>query len=297
MRRSAMSRRRFGEEVRDADVVIVGSCVPEGAAIGEWVTRTARGIAAFYDIDTPVTLAHLEAGTCEYLTTDLVPRYQLYLSSTGGPALERIECTYGSPAARPLYCSFDPALYSADTAQPKEWDLGYLGTYSSDRQFTLERLLNDTARRWGGGRFVVAGPQYPQDIRWPSNVQRIKHPDPSGPRPFYSRQRFTLSIARTSMIDAGYTPSVRLLEAAACGTPIITDGWEGLDTLFEPGLEILLARSSRDALELLVDMSESDRQRIGARARTRVLQQHTSARRATELVAHVEAARSIVSAA
>lgn len=289
-------QRRFGTEVRDADVVIVGSYVPEGIAVGEWVTRTTRGVAAFYDIDTPVTLTQLDAGTCEYLTTGLVARYQLYLSFTGGPTLERIERAYGSPAARPLYCSFDPALYDADASQPMEWDLGYMGTYSSDRQPTLERLLNDTARRWGGGRFVVAGPQYPPDIRWPANVQRIEHLDPSGHRNFYCRQRFTLNVTRAAMIAAGYAPSVRLFEAAACGTPIISDSWEGLDTLFEPRTEILLPRSSRETLELLVDMDERERRRIGERARARVLQQHTSARRAQELIAHVHASRSTVPA-
>jgi hypothetical protein len=65
------------EVVRDADLVIVGSYVPDGIAVGEWVTRTAHGATAFYDIDTPVTLATLATGACEYLTTDLVGRYEM----------------------------------------------------------------------------------------------------------------------------------------------------------------------------------------------------------------------------
>src|SRR3954462_8727663 len=52
-------KERFADEVRDADVVIVGSYVPQGVEVGEWVPRAARGVPAFYDIDTPVTLAKL----------------------------------------------------------------------------------------------------------------------------------------------------------------------------------------------------------------------------------------------
>lgn len=287
---------RFTEAVADADVVIVGSYVPEGTAVGEWVTRTARGITAFYDIDTPVTLAKLEAGDEEYLSLQLIPAYQIYFSFAGGPMLERIERRFGSPCARALYCSFDPLIHFAEPAA-EQWDLGYLGTYSPDRQPTLDRLLTDTARRWGGGRFVVAGPQYPSDVHWPDNVQKMEHVEPQAHRHFYCTQRFTLNVTRAAMIEVGHAPSVRLFEAAACGTPIISDRWEGLDELFEPGSEILVPRTSREVLDYLVDLSECERRAIGARARARVLQHHTAARRARELVMHIQAARSVVPAA
>lgn len=288
--------RRFTAAVREADVVIVGSYVPEGVAVGEWVLRTARGVTAFYDIDTPITLARLDAGDYEYLAPDLVPRFQLYLSFTGGPTLERLERRYGAPTALPLYCSFDPALYyPAECAC--EWDLGYMGTYSDDRQPTLERLLLEPARLWGGGRFVVAGPQYPQDIRWPDNVERIEHMPPTGHRDFYCRQRFTLNVTRAAMIQAGYAPSVRLFEAAACGTPIISDCWDGLETLFRFDDEILVADSARRVIEWTVDMPDAERRAIGARARQRVLREHTAAHRARQLEAYVRAASTVEPAA
>src|SRR5437016_13400 len=53
-------RLRFGSEVRGANLVVVGSCVPEGIAVGEWVCDNARGTTAFYDVNTPGTLARLE---------------------------------------------------------------------------------------------------------------------------------------------------------------------------------------------------------------------------------------------
>ncbi len=273
---------RFGEAVRNADCVLVGSYVPEGVAVGEWVTQTARGVTAFYDIDTPVTLAKLGRGDTEYLSPALIPRYHLYLSFTGGPILERLEKQFGSPRARPLYCAVDPALYYPEEAAPL-WDLGYMGTYSDDRQPPLERLMLDAARRFPQGRFVVAGPQYPPEIVWPGNIERREHLPPAEHRAFYCSQRFTLNITRKDMIEAGYSPSVRLFEAAACGTPIISDCWEGLETFFASGKEILMARSENDTLRFLREMPDEERRAIGERARVRVLGAHTAAHRAAEL--------------
>jgi spore maturation protein CgeB len=277
---------RFARAVRDADLVIVGSYVPDGIAVGEWVTRTAHGVTAFYDIDTPVTLARLDRGECDYLTAALVARYELYLSFTGGPTLERISRRYGAPCARALFCSVDPALYYPEPAEQR-WDLGYMGTYSDDRQPVLDRLMLQPARAWSGGRFVVAGPQYPDSIAWPANVARVMHLPPSGHRAFYNAQRYTLNVTRADMVAAGYSPSVRLFEAAACGTPIVSDWWEGLDALFTPGEEILIAHTARDTLECLRDLSSAERRAIGERARARVLSDHTAAHRAAELEAHV----------
>jgi hypothetical protein len=170
----------FAPLVAGADIVIVGSYVPDGVDVAEWVQRTASGTVAFYDIDTPVTLARLRAGDCEYLTPDLIPRFDLYLSVTGGPTLRFIEEVYGAPAARVLHCSVDETRYR-ETPAARRWHLGFLGTYSADRQPALERLLVEPARQAPDLRFVVAGPQYPTDIDWPRNVERIEHLAALGP--------------------------------------------------------------------------------------------------------------------
>ena len=199
-----------------------------------------------------------------------------------GPTLERLEHGYGAPMARALYCSVDPALYYPENGTLR-WDLGYMGTYSDDRQPALNELLLVPARRWKEGRFAVAGPQYPDSIRWPENVRRIQHLPPAKHRAFYNAQRFTLNLTRVDMVVAGYSPSVRLFEAAACGTPIISDAWEGLETLFQPGREILIAHSATEVLEWVLDLPASEQFEIGERARRRVLAEHTSAHRAAEL--------------
>ena len=277
---------RFGGEVRDADFVMVGSYVPEGMAVGEWVITTARGISGFYDIDTPVTLARLARGDCEYLSPALIRRFALYLSFTGGPTLEHLERHYGAPRARPLYCAVDPSLYYPERREER-WELGYLGTYSPDRQHALEALLIEPARRWARGRFAVAGPQYPSGVDWPANVQRIDHLPPAEHRAFYNAQRFTLNVTRADMARAGYSPSIRVFEAAACATPIISDRWQGLETFFTPGKEILTARTPQETLYYLRELPEAERAALGWGARVRVLAGHTAAHRAAELEAYI----------
>jgi spore maturation protein CgeB len=275
-------KQRFADVISNADLVIVGSYVPEGVAVGEYVVDTANGITAFYDIDTPVTLAKIEKGDYEYLHPDLISEYDMYLSFTGGPTLKRIEEQYGSPMARPFYCSFDPELYFPEE-QATKWDLGYLGTYSDDRQPPLKALMLDAANQLAEQKFVVAGPQYPVDISWSSNVERIEHLPPSEHRKFYNSQRFAMNITRADMIKAGYSPSVRLFEAAACGTPIISDYWDGIESVFEPGTEILISHSSEETIKYLTQISEEERKAIGEKARQKVLTEHTAAHRAEEL--------------
>ncbi|HNR12710.1 MAG TPA: glycosyltransferase [Thermodesulfobacteriota bacterium] len=283
-------RTRFTAAVRAAHFVMVGSYVPDGVSVAQWIFDNARGVLAFYDIDTPVTLAKLRRSDYEYLHPDLIPYYDIYFSFTGGPILHRIEVEYGSPLALPLYCSADPELYFPERGSP-QYDLGYMGTYSIDRQPPLDSLLLEPARQWESGRFVVAGPQYPQSIVWPGNVTRIEHLAPTSHREFYCSQRFTLNVTRSDMIQAGFSPSIRLFEAAACGTPIISDRWEGLDTFFEPGKEILISDSAQQSLHLLQRMSEAERMTIGEAARHRVLHEHTAAHRARAIEESIHAVR------
>jgi spore maturation protein CgeB len=275
-------RERFSTRVGEADAVIVGSYVPEGQAVGDWVLDTARGVTAFYDIDTPVTLAHLAAGTEDYLARRQIRGYDLYLSFTGGPTLRRLETEFGARCARAFYCAFDTGAYFPQGTASR-WDLGYLGTYSEDRQPRVHSMLVEPARRWMDGRFAVAGPMYPSTLVWPPNVTRTDHIPPDEHRAFYNAQRFTLNVTRDDMRSAGWSPSVRLFEAAACGVPTISDAWEGLDAFFEVGTEILVADGTDDVLRILRDMGEGDRVSMGARARERVLGEHTAAHRAAAL--------------
>jgi spore maturation protein CgeB len=283
---------RFGSLIAEADMVILGSFVPEGAILGDWITSAAEGVTAFYDIDTPFTLEALRNRSIDYLTPNLIPRFDLYLSFTGGPMLDLLETQYGSPCARALYCTADATMQTARETRPP-WALGYLGTYSADRQAGLDRLLIEPARRLKEARFVVAGAQYPADIAWSDNVSRIAHLPPRDHPGFYRRQAYTLNLTRADMVAAGYSPSVRLFEAAAYGTPIISDRWDGIDTFFAPGKEILLTGSANEVVTLLTDLPEKTRREIAASARRRFLAEHTPAHRARDLESYYATAAGV----
>jgi len=291
----AAEERSLVREAADADAVMVGSYFPDAIAATRALLNAGHGPLLFYDIDTPITMSHLRtSGRCEYLEAELIPHYSAYLSFTGGPILKELENKFGSPQAVPFYCSVDPAHYRPRAVRREyRCDLSYLGTYAADRQPKLMNFLNATARLLRDGKFIVAGAMYPEDVKWSRNVRRITHVSPPEHPAFYSSSRFTLNLTRDDMVAAGYSPSVRLFEASACGATILSDDWAGLSQFLTPGDEILLPRDAEEIADILSDMSDEQRLRIGDRARERILAEHTSLHRAREfesIVAHCAAA-------
>ena len=281
-------------ELRDTDVAMVGSYFPDGIAALEEVLASNVPVKTFYDIDTPVTVRSLtDNGRADYLLQKHLPELDIYFSFTGGPMLRRLEQDLGTPFAVPLYCSVDPEKHHELPANPRfACDMSYMGTYAPDRQSKIDELLCVPAHQLSRQKFIVAGPQYPAHITWPENVERIMHLGPCYHAGLYSSSRITLNVTRREMVLAGYSPSVRLFEAAACGATIASDNWPGLDTFLSPGREILLSAGSDDVVRYLRDYDEGELRRIGRAARERVLASHTSEVRASEFEHAVEIAAS-----
>jgi spore maturation protein CgeB len=279
-------------ELRDCDVALVGSYFPDGMAAIDEIAASPAPVRTFYDIDTPITIAQLrERGATDYLRSDQISGFDIYFSFTGGPMLREIETRFGARAAVPLYCSFDPEQYHAFPVQKRfACDLSYMGTYAPDRQPKIDELLCRSAKLLPERSFIVAGPQYPRSVKWPANVRRIMHLNPRWHARFYSSSRLTLNVTRRDMVLAGYSPSVRLFEAAACGATIVSDNWPGLDTFFTPGKEILLPVSSSDVVTYISKTDPAELRNIGVRAKERVLSEHTSARRAMQFESAVHQA-------
>lgn len=278
-----------GAAVREADLVIVGSHVPRVRDVCAWILQTAGGIRAFYDIDTPVTVDPLDGVTCEYLDPVLASGFDLYLTFTGGPLLQRLEGRMGVRMARPLYASAVPAGDPTVPGDPP-FDLGYMGTYCPLRQRAVEELFLGPAQRWFGGRFILAGSGYPDHLVLPGTVVHRGPVPPEGHGDFYRHQRFTLHATRPARVRMGFSPGIRLFEAAAAGAAIISEDWKGLSTFFVPGEEILVARSAREVLRILRFTPEGMRRELRHRARQRVLAEHTPAVRAESLERFVDEA-------
>lgn len=280
---------RYGDRLRGADSVMVGSYVPDGIALIDRLAGMGLRQLTFYDIDTPVTMQALDDGSCAYLAPRQIPLFDIYFSFSGGAVLDHLRDRRGARRAEALFCSVDETLYPV-LDLPKRWDLGYLGTYSPDRQPTLEALLLEPARRLPDRRFVVAGPQYPAGIDWPANVDRIDHLPPADHPAFYNAQRFTLNVTRAAMRRMGWSPSVRLFEAGACGVPVISDDWPGLGDLFADGQAIAIARGTDDVVRALTATDPDRSRRLGQAARQVVLAGHTGRARAREMIRAIEAA-------
>ena len=285
---------RVRAELSDADVAMVGSYFPDGMAAMEEMQQSRARVKTCYDIDTPITVSmlreHRETG---YWRASQIAGLDVYFSFTGGPMLEEIEERFGARRAVPLYCSVDPERYfPRKLAKRFTCEMSYMGTYAPDRQPKLEQMLLETARQMPEQRFLVAGPQYPKAVRWPQNVRRIRHLNPRWHPHLYSSSRLTLNITRRDMVMAGYSPSVRLFEAAACGATIVSDPWPGLETFFLPGREILVCSDPAEIIHWLHSASPAELHCIGERARERVLNEHTNRHRAEQFEAAVSDATS-----
>jgi spore maturation protein CgeB len=280
-------RERALSQVRDSDVVVSASYCPEGASIIDEVLNVRRPLHVFYDLDTPITTAGLRKGEIEYLRRDQIPEFTLYLSFTGGRVLEELQSEWHARAARPLYGCVDPEVHAP--APPREefrCALSYMGTYAADRKEKLAALFIEPARRIPEQPFVLAGSLYPDHLQWPENVSRFDHIAPSDHPAFYSSSRATLNITRRGMARTGYCPSGRFFEAAACGTLIVSDYFEGLETFFTPGEEIIIAHQPENVIAAL-SRPAADLGRIANAARVRTLKQHTGDCRAEELLKYI----------
>jgi len=276
-------------ELAGADAGIITSFCPDASAAEQLVLDSDAALRVFYDLDTAVTLDRLARGEpVAYIGPRGLADYDLVLSYTGGSSLERLRDDLGARLAVPLYGSVDPFVHQPVAAEPLfQSHLSYLGTYSADRQDGVERLFLEPARRRASRRFVLAGSQYPPEFPWGSNIFYMRHLAPPQHATFYSSSRLTLNVTRAAMAAAGYCPSGRLFEAAACGAPILTDWWTGLEHFFTPGREVLVAASTDDAVAAL-DCDGDELRLMARRARERTLDEHTAARRAAQLESILE---------
>ncbi len=280
----AIDEARIVRELRDADVVIVTSYCPQGAAVCERVLSSSVPFTCFYDLDTPVTLNVLDSGgVVDYLPATGLGGFDLVLSYTGGRALSALQSRLGARNVAPLYGFVDPEAHRPAPPDPAfQADLSYLGTYAADRQPQLSELLLKPAQLLPGRRFLIGGAMYPMDFPWEPNLFFVRHVPPELHPAFFSSSRLTLNITRAAMAAYGWCPSGRLFEAAACGAPLLSDVWEGMESFFTPEEEILFARTTDDVLAAL-DRSPSELARMAHRARERVLEGHTAAHRAREM--------------
>ena len=270
--------------LNSADLGMFTSYCPDGPAAAELILNSQAMIKCFYDLDTPVTLNSLiSEEPVAYLPAHGLADFDLVLSYTGGRALTELQSRLGARAVAPLYGSVDPeAHFPVPPLEQYRGILSYLGTFAADRQHALETLFLEPARRMPNDTFQLAGAQYPDSFSSLPNIVFAPHLAPHLHPAFFCSSHATLNITRGVMAQYGYCPSGRLFEAAACGAPILSDGWDGLDMFFTPGEEILRVDTAEDVTQALC-LPDSALCTIAKAARERALANHTAEHRVMEL--------------
>ncbi|WP_173021343.1 glycosyltransferase [Lewinella sp. W8] len=279
----------YRRAIQSADVVILGNGVEESDRIAAWIAEEARGITVYYDSNLARTIKNLEGalavGDC--LSCRTVSNFNLFLSTTGGPALSRLKKVHDVSFPRPLYESVDPyTFYRTDTE--RQYDLGFIGNHKAERAAQMEDMLFSPARFTPNRQFSLAGGGYDKQENWPRNLTYLEYLPETNLVDFYNRQRCMLVISRADRKELGFTPSRRLLTAAACGVPVLTEDWEGLEEFFEPHREVFCVNDKQGVLDVLYGTEESHRNRVGAEARRRILGQHTISHRAQQLLEYLD---------
>lgn len=270
------------ERACDADLVIKHSGVGvDDALLEERVLecKSRNTQVAFWDVDAPATLASVEANVLHPFRA-LIPEYDYVFTYGGGPPVVEHYERLGARVCHPIYNALDPTSHHPVAAHPaKKCDLVFVGNRLPDREKRVEDFFLAAAELapefsfalggegWGGKRF-------PANLRWLGHVGTNEH------NIVNCSARMVLNLNRESMASVGFSPPTRVFEAAGAGSCVITDDWQGIDTFFEPGCEILVARNARDIVDLLRTVDVGLAKEMGDAMRKRALLEHTYSLRA-----------------
>jgi spore maturation protein CgeB len=282
---AASVRRVVTSASRAADVVVKCTGVGVYDEVLEQAVLDARradSIVIFWDVDAPATLTRLEADPFDPLRA-LVPDYDLVLTYGGGdPVVARYEAL-GARACTPIYNAVDPATHHPVPAQERfRADLSALVNRLPDREARVEEFFFSAVDALPERQFVLGGAGW-EDRVGARNLRYLGHVPPGDHNAFNCSPLAVLNVTRDSMVHNGYSPATRVFEAAGAGACIISDAWEGLDLFLEPDTEVIACSLGREVADALAGLDAAGAAEIGARARERVLSEHTYAHRAREV--------------
>ncbi len=275
------------ERARRADVVVKASGVGVWDELLEREVLNVRkpgGLAVFWDVDAPATLARVRENPADPFRA-LIPKYDAVFTYGGGPPIVKGYTELGARLCVPIYNALDPSTHFPVPADAR-WsaDLSLLANRLPDREARIDAFFFDAARRLPERRFLLGGNGW-QGHGMPSNVEAVGHVYTADHNAFNCSARLVLNVARDSMATCGYSPATRVFEAAGAAACLVTDAWEGIEVFLEPEREILVANHGEDVASFVERVDETRARAIGEAAKKRVLAHHTYAQRAREVEA------------
>ena len=279
------AHRCLTQAAAQADIIIKASGV---GVLDELLERevlrlqTDDRLVVFWDVDAPATLDRVHHDPADPFRA-LIPHYDLALTYGGGqPVIDAYEAL-GARQCVPIYNALDTATHHPVAPEARfACDLAFLGNRLPDREARVEEFFLRPAVNTPGQTFLIGGSGW-GDKPMPANVRYVGHVYTADHNAFNCTPKAVLNISRESMARYGFSPATRVFEAAGAGACIITDYWEGIDTFFAPGQEILVARDGAEVAAIMAELTAEQAHAIGQAAYRQVLAAHTYGHRIEQL--------------
>jgi spore maturation protein CgeB len=276
---------RVLDDALDADVIVKTSGVGVFDDLLEKEVLNLKlqdKFVIFWDVDAPATLDRVKNNAADYFKA-LIPRYDMILTYGGGDPVVDTYKAFGARNCFPIYNALDPSTHHPVEKEERfAAGLAFLGNRLPDREKRVEEFFLSVAERMREQKFILGGNGW-QDKAMSPNINYIGHVYTKDHNALNCSPKAVLNISRESMASYGFSPATRVFEAAGAGACIITDYWEGIDYFFEPGKEILVAKTGADVAGILSSLTEEKAYQVGQAALKKVLSQHTYTHRAAEL--------------
>jgi len=237
----------------------------------------------FYDGDVPMSLPEfggMDTGFNYYHGAD-PSEYDFVVSNSDGGAERLLEL--GARRVETVYWAADPEFFAPQPVE-KDMDVFFYGYGDKFRREWMQAMVGEPSRAAPEIDFALGGLDFQGDV----GSARLL-----GDVPFnvfaraISAARVNLNITRRSHATIPGSSTCRPFELAATGAAIVSNPHVGIERWFEPGNELIVVENAAQASaayeELLGDPSQAEA--MGARARERILDEHTYAHRARRLLA------------
>jgi len=269
----------------EADVVFKASGVGvfDNELLAGILTAAApHALRCFMDVDAPATLAAIRAAP-DHPMREALRTLDLVVTYGGGPPVVDAYTDLGAARCVPIYNALDPATHHpVPRAEALSADLAFLANRLPDREARVEEFFLRPAAALPAKRFLLGGSGW-HDRPMPANITRLGHVSTRDHNAFNVSSLAVLNVARDSMAAVGFSPATRVFEAAGAGACLITDAWKGIELFLSPGEEVLVARDGADVAAHVASLTPDRARTIGARARARILAEHTYDKRALTL--------------
>jgi spore maturation protein CgeB len=241
-------------------------------------------VTIHWDVDAPATLARMEQDPDDPLRRRIAD-FDLVVTSGGGVPVVRPSGGVGARDCIPVPNALDPTTHHPVKPRPElRSDLAFLGNRLPDREARVEDFFFGAAAAAPERSFLLGGSGWDDRVqRAAGGVRYLGHVSTRDHNALNCSALSVLNVSRESMAANGFSPATRVFEAAGAGACLITDEWEGIDEVLEPGREVLVACDGAHVAELLAGLDSRRAQEIGRAARARVLAKHTYAHRARQV--------------